>query len=91
MALTNEKIARLKCDFCKKPFDTYPKKGQKNLPDEVPYIRNGIIIVEEENKVKKYYHGYVGRQDLCFEKAMGEDTNKPNFNDDEGWAITRLD
>jgi len=79
MALTNRRLKQLKCKYCKKKFQTYPKQGQEGLPQEIPFVNNGIIIVDTEEG-REYYHGYPGRNDLCFEMAMkkqGVDTDAP--------------
>lgn len=90
MAYTNEQLAKLRCAYCDKPFGTYPKPGQYNLPDEIPYVDGGIVTMDEEDGTKKHYHGYVGNNHQCFEKAMKEenlDKKSPDLKDTDNWDL----
>lgn len=90
MSYTNEQLAKFRCSYCGKPFRTYPKRGQHGLPDEIPYVDGGIVTMDEEDNIKKHYHGYVGNKNQCFERAMAEEnSNKgsPDLKDNDNWDL----
>lgn len=89
MAYTKQQIDRFKCAHCGKRFKTYPKPGQDGLPDEVPFIRGGIVSQRNVRTGKLiHYHGFVGDEKGCFEKAMKKaDHPTPDLEDEENWGV----
>lgn len=73
----------LLCDFCEKPiileggkFNLVPVDvawKQNPDPDWYSWISGGLITMHASNGTLRIYHGYMGRKNQCFEKAMQDE------------------
>lgn len=72
-----ETLRTLKCNYCKKPFPTELPPRDANtpgtfhgwLPEEVPWVSGGLILLLNEKRIAEVYHGYTGRRSSCLYKA----------------------
>jgi len=72
VAITNADFDTLRCAHCGDPFRTYPKPGQKGLPEEIPYVDGGITTLSDEDGSELHYHGYANQRGTCFAQANPE-------------------